>query len=107
MQRNGDPILSGGYSWWHTATLKPEHIQALHEIVAEYAQASLEEIADELDRRCGLRVRTATIRRSLRGQGIVRLKETRWVSPTADKDSRAANTWRRTGAMTFPITAPT
>jgi len=57
----------------------------LHEIVAEYAQASLEEIVDELDRRCGLRGCTATIGRELRAQGIVRLKETRWVSPTADK----------------------
>lgn len=65
--------------------LKPEHIAALHEIVAEHAQASLEEIADELDHRRGLRVCTATIRRTLRAQGIVRLKATRRVSPTADK----------------------
>lgn len=67
------------------SALKNEHIAALHEIVAEHAQASLEEIADELDRRCGLRVCTATIRRTLRAQGIVRLKATRRVSPTADK----------------------
>lgn len=67
------------------SALKPEHIAALHEIVAEHAQASLDEIADELDRRCGLRVCTATIRRTLRAQGIVRLKATRRVSPTADK----------------------
>jgi len=67
------------------SALKPEHIAALHEIVAEHAQASLEEIADELDRRCGLRVCTATIRHTLRAQGIVRLKATRRVSPTADK----------------------
>ncbi len=65
--------------------LKPEHIAALHEIVAEHAQARLEEIADELDRRRGLRVCPATIRRTLRTQGIVRLKSTRRVSPTADK----------------------
>lgn len=67
------------------SALKPEHIVALHEIVAEHAQASLEEIANELDRRCGLRVCTATIRRTLRAQGIVRLKAKRRVSPTADK----------------------
>jgi putative transposase len=85
-QRNSDPILSrqrilvAGPS-----ALKPEHIAALHEILAEDAQASLEEIAVESDRRCGVRVCTATIRRALRAQGVVRLKATRRVSPTADK----------------------
>ena len=54
--------------------LKPEHIVILHDIVTEHAQASLQEIADELHRRCGLRVCDATIRRALRAQGIVRLK---------------------------------
>lgn len=37
--------------------LKPEHIAVLHDIVMERAQASLQEIADELHYRCGLRVR--------------------------------------------------
>lgn len=54
--------------------LKPEHIAALHDIVTERAQASLQEIADALHKRCGLRVCAATIRRALRAQGIVRLK---------------------------------
>lgn len=36
--------------------LKPEHLAALHDIVAERAQASLQEIADELHHRCGVRV---------------------------------------------------
>ncbi|WP_075790650.1 IS5 family transposase [Massilia putida] len=67
------------------SALKPEHIAALHGIVLEHAQASLDEIADELDRRCGVRVCTATIRRALRAEGIVRLKAARRVSPTADK----------------------
>lgn len=60
--------------------LKPEHIAVLHDIVAERAQASLQEIADELHHRCGLRVCDATIRRALRAlraQGIVRLKPAR------------------------------
>jgi transposase len=57
--------------------LKPEHIAVLHDIVAERAQASLQEIADELHRRCGLHVCDATIRRALRAQGIVRLKPVR------------------------------
>jgi putative transposase len=57
--------------------LKPEHIAVLHDIVTERAQTSLNEIADELHHRCGLRVCDATIRRTLRAQGIVRLKPVR------------------------------
>lgn len=41
------------------------------------AQASLQEIANELHHRCGLRVCDATIRRALRAQSIVRLKPVR------------------------------
>ena len=58
-------------------TLKPEHIAVLHDIVMERAQASLQEIADELHHRCGLRVCAATIRRALRALGVVRLKPLR------------------------------
>jgi transposase len=54
--------------------LKPEHIAVLHDIVTARAQASLQEIADELHHRCGLRMCAATIRRALRAEGIVRLK---------------------------------
>jgi putative transposase len=57
--------------------LKPEHIAVLHDIVTERAQASLQEIADELLHRCGIRVCAATIRSALRAQGIVRLKPVR------------------------------
>ena len=57
--------------------LTPEHIAVLHDIVIERPQASLQEIADELHRRCELRVCAATIRRVLRAQGIVRLKPVR------------------------------
>ena len=46
--------------------LKPEHIAVLHDIVKERAQASLQEIADELHHQSGLRVCDATIRRALR-----------------------------------------
>ena len=53
--------------------LKPEHIAVLHDIVAERAQASLQEIADELHHRCGLRVCAATIRRAY----------ARWVTTAA------------------------
>jgi putative transposase len=68
--------------------LKPEHIAALHDIVAERAQASLQEIADELYHRCGVRVCEATVRRTLRAQGIVRLKPTRRVYATAPKGAK-------------------
>ena len=57
--------------------LKPEHIAVLHDIVTERAQASLQEIADELYDPCGVRVCDATIRRTLHAQGIVRLKPKR------------------------------
>jgi transposase len=63
--------------------LKPEHIAALHDIVTARAQASLQEIGDELHSRCGIRVCDATIRCALRAQGIVRLKPVRRVfTPT-------------------------
>ncbi|MFC5477770.1 hypothetical protein [Massilia suwonensis] len=65
--------------------LNSEHIAVLHEIVSDHAQASLVEIAGELERRCGLHVCDATIRRALRAERIVRLKAKRRVSPTADK----------------------
>lgn len=68
--------------------LKPEHIAALHDIVAERAQASLQEIADELYHRCGVRVCEATVRRALRAQGVVRLKPTRRVRATAPKGAK-------------------
>lgn len=75
------PVDHGG----RPSALNSEHLVVLHEIVAEHAQASLEEIANDLERRCGVRVCTATIRRALRAEGIVRLKAKRRVSPTADK----------------------
>lgn len=57
--------------------LKPEHIAVLPDIVAERPHASLQEIADELHRRCGVRVCDATIRGALRAQGIVRIMPVR------------------------------
>lgn len=75
------PVSVGG----RPLALNSEHIAALHEIVSEHAQASLAEIASELERRCGVHVCEATIRRALRAQGIVRVKAKRRVYPTADK----------------------
>jgi hypothetical protein len=54
--------------------LKSEHIAVLRAIVMEQAQASLQEIASELHRRCNVHVCEATIRSALRAQGIVRIK---------------------------------
>jgi putative transposase len=87
------------------SALNAEHIAALHEIVSGHAQASLAEIAGELERRCGVHVCEATIRRALRAEGIVRLKTKRRVYPTADKGPKRwvverthawMERWRRT-----------
>lgn len=75
------PVNIGG----RPPALKPEHIVVLHDIVTERAQASLQEIADELYDRCGVRVCDATIRRTLRAQGIVRLTPKRRAYTTASK----------------------
>jgi transposase len=69
-------------------SLKPGDIAVLRDIVTERAQASLQEIADELQYRCGIHVCEATIRRALRAQGIVRLKPTRRVYATATKGAK-------------------
>ena len=65
----------------HTGDRPPasnsDHIAALYDIVTEHARAGLQEIAEDLHRRCGARVCAATIRRALRAQGIVRLKPVR------------------------------
>lgn len=78
--------------------LQPEHIASLHDIVTERAQASLQEIADELHHRCGVHVCTATIRRALRAHGIVRLEPIRRVFTTAAKGPKrygyTAEHWR-------------
>ena len=52
--------------------LTPQYILLLREIVARMPHATLDELAAELDRLSNVRVCTATIRRTLRAQGIVR-----------------------------------
>ena len=49
-QHPSDSQLPGNHGG-RPPTLKPEHIAALHDIVEERAQASLQEIADELHHR--------------------------------------------------------
>ena len=99
------PVNIGG----RPQALKPEHIAVLHEIVKERAQASLQEIADELYHRCGVCVCDATIRRTLRAQGIVRLKPKRRTSITASKAPKAPKRSGYTAAHRremFPPTVP-
>lgn len=67
------------------SALNSEHIAALHEIVSEHAQASLAEIATELERRWGVCVREAAMRRTLCAEGIGRLKAIRWVFRTTHR----------------------
>ena len=57
--------------------LKPEHMAVLHDIVTERAQASSQEIADELHHLSGVRVCDARIRLALRAHSFVRLKPLR------------------------------
>lgn len=77
--------------------MKPEHTKLLLDIVTERAQASLEELADELHRRSGLHVCAATIRRHLRANGIVRLKAKRrpYVAARAGKRYGYSDVHRR------------
>ena len=53
--------------------LKPEHVALLRTIILEMPHATLGELAAELQRRGAVQVCEATIRRSLRAQGVVRL----------------------------------
>ncbi len=54
------------------AALTPQHIFLPREVVARMPHATLDELADELSHLGGVRVCAATIRRTLRVQGIVR-----------------------------------
>lgn len=89
------------------SALNSEHIAALHDIMAEHAQASLAEIAGELERRYGIHVCEATIRRALRAEGIVRLQAKRRVSPAVDKGPKRYGYTAPIGEKTFLSTAPT
>jgi putative transposase len=50
LQEDAQPLANLG---GRPPALKSQHLSALHDIVAERAQASLQEIADELYHRCG------------------------------------------------------
>ena len=63
--------------------LKAEHVVVLRGVVAQMPHASLQELGAELERRCRVRVCTATIRRSLRAAGVVRLMPRRSSLPAS------------------------
>jgi transposase len=70
--------------------LKPEQVVLLREIVLQTPHATLEELAGEFERQGSVRVCTATIRRTLRSQGIVRLMPERkaFKAPEASQAAR-------------------
>ena len=71
------------------AALNIEHVVELRAIIAEHRHASLDEVTRELDRRTGVQVCTATVRKALRAAGVTRVKPDRKavaaepVQPTA------------------------
>lgn len=65
------------------ATLNTQHIKALRAITQEQPQASLDEVTRALQRRTGVTVCSATVRKALREAGITRLKPQRRPSERA------------------------
>ena len=71
------------------AALNIAHVVELRAIIAEHRHASLDEVTRELDRRTGVQVCTATVRKALRAAGVTRVKPDRKavaaepVQPTA------------------------
>lgn len=72
------------------AALTPQHILLLREIVSRMPHATLDELAGELDHTGQVRVCTATIRRTLRAQGIVRSMPTRETRRSNEPEAKAA-----------------
>ncbi|WP_020230065.1 transposase [Acidovorax sp. MR-S7] len=70
--RHGDGGLKTINRGGRPAALTPQHIVLLSEIVSRMPHATLDELAAELDHLGAVQVCTATIRRTLRAQGIVR-----------------------------------
>ena len=55
------------------AALNIAHVVELRAIIAEHRHASLDEVTRELDRRTGVQVCTATVRKALRAAGVTRV----------------------------------
>lgn len=70
--RPGDGELNAINRGGKPAALTPQHILLLREIVSRMPHSTLDELAAELDHLGGVQVCTATIRKTLRAQGIVR-----------------------------------
>jgi putative transposase len=77
------------------AALTPQHIVLLSEIVSRMPHATLDELAAELDHLGAVRVCTATIRRALRAQGIMRtLPKRHAVGASVQSEAQAASAKR-------------
>lgn len=83
------------------AALMPQHILLLREIVSRMPPATLDELAGELDQACQVRVCTATIRRTLRAQGILRSMRTRETRRSTEPEAKAA-LFKRSGYTAAP-----
>lgn len=75
--RRGDGESNAINRGGRPAALTPQHILLLREIVFRMPHSTLDELAAELDHLGAVQVCTATIRRTLRAQGIVRSMPTR------------------------------
>ena len=65
------------------AALNIAHVVELRAIIAEHRHASLDEVTRELDRRTGVQVCTATVRKALRAAGVTRVTRVTRVKPIA------------------------
>jgi transposase len=74
---------SGGGRRGRKAVLNDTHIDALRTIVQDHRHASLDELTRELQRRTGVAVCSATVRKGLRSAGIERLLPARRSSTRA------------------------
>lgn len=72
------------------AALTSQHVLVLREIVSRMPHATLQELAAELDHLSSIQVCTATIRRTLRAQGIVRSMPTRQACGPIESEAKAA-----------------
>ena len=66
------------------AALNIAHVVELRALIAEHRHASLDQVSRELDRRTGVQVCTATVRKALRAAGVTRVTRvkpiaTAWV----------------------------
>lgn len=89
--RHGDVRSNTVNRGGRSAALAPQHVVLLSDIVSRMPHATLDELAAELDHLGAVQVCTATMRRALRAQGIVRMLP-KWhaVGASVQSEARAA-----------------